>query len=243
MGKASSAKKIAKAARVGAASGPNERRSFGFPALVVLIVVLGLTLVVVTRATRDVQASPTLQDHWHNAYVVYDCRSDDFLPAFQSQLDPTGIGSHADGLVHIHPFTASVTGRQAQLVEFLDPMGATLTDDTLTLPGGETLSEEGAVCGGEPAILQVVRWDSALAGADVGDPIDTITEDLSSFRFLENTQSFTIALAPEGATIPPPPSVDQLAPVSGQNRDVGVDQPNTSAVPGPQDFGTGTGGG
>ncbi len=243
MGKASSAKKIAKAARVGAASGPNERRSFGFPALIVMIVILGLGLVVLARTTRDTQASPTLQDHWHNAYGVYDCRSETFLPAFQSQLDPTGIGSHADGLVHIHPFTASVTGKKAQLVEFLNAMGATLTDDTLTLPGGETLSEEGTVCGGEPAVLQIVRWDSAVSPGEFGDPIDVITEDLSSFRFLANVQSFTIALAPEGATIPLPPTVDQLASVSGQSREVDVDPPNTSAVPGPQDFGTGTGGG
>ena len=68
MGKASSAKKIARAERVGATSGPSERRAIGYPSAVALVIVLGLALVVFARATRDAEASPTLQDHWHAAY-------------------------------------------------------------------------------------------------------------------------------------------------------------------------------
>ena len=45
MGKASSAKKVARAARVGSASGPNERRQFGFSAVVIVLVVLVVALV------------------------------------------------------------------------------------------------------------------------------------------------------------------------------------------------------
>ena len=46
MGKASSAKKIARAERAGATSGPRERRDLGFPSAVALIIVLGLGLVI-----------------------------------------------------------------------------------------------------------------------------------------------------------------------------------------------------
>ncbi|MEM7285333.1 MAG: hypothetical protein AAF480_03195 [Actinomycetota bacterium] len=239
MGKASSAKKVARAARVGASSGPTERRQLGFPALVVIVIVLGLALVAFARTTRDAQAAPTLQDHWHSAYGVYDCRTDSFLPDFQSERDPDGIHSHQDGLIHIHPFTAGVTGREAKLSVFLTNMGASLTDSELTLPGNETLAE-GVECDGEEAILQVVRWSNVIANST---PSEIITEDLDQTRFLEDGEGFVIALAPEGADIPLPQSLDQLAAVTGQSRDEGVEPPNTTAIPGPQDFGTQDGGG
>ncbi len=234
MGKASSAKKIARAARVGASSGPTERRQLGFPALVVAIVIAGLALVAFARESRDAQAQPTLQDHWHSAYSIWDCRTESFLPPFQSQRDPNGIHSHQDSLVHVHPFTASVTGREAQFDVFLENMGASLTDSELTLPGGETLTE-GVECNGEEAILQIVRWDQALTD---GQPVEVITEDLADTRFFKDGEGFVIALAPEGADIPAPNSLDQLAAVLGQSRDEGIEPPNTTAIPGPQDFGT-----
>jgi len=232
MGKASSAKKVARAARVGATSGPTERRQLGFPALVTLIIVLGLALVVFARTSRDAQASPTLQDHWHNAYGIWDCTSESFLADFQSQSDPDGIHSHQDGLIHIHPFTASVTGKEAKLDVFLRNMGAELDDDTLALPGGETLTE-GVECGGEPAVLQVVRFGDVLNSTEA---TEVRTEGLSDTRFLGDAQGIVIALAPEGADIPPPATLDQLAAVLGQSRDEGVEPPNTTAIPGPQDF-------
>lgn len=236
MGKASSAKKVARAARVGASSGPTERRQLGFPALVGLVIVLGLALVAFARTTRDAQAAPTLQDHWHSAYGVYDCRTDSFLDIFESERDPDGIHSHQDGIIHIHPFTASVTGREAQMHVFLTNMGASLTDSEMTLPGNETLTE-GVDCGGEEAILQVVRWTDAFAA---GGPTEVITENLDETRFLKDGEAFVIALAPEGAEIPLPPSLSQLEAVAGLSRDEGVEPPNTTAIPGPQDFGTST---
>ena len=127
MGKASSQKKIARAARAGAATGPSERREIGFPALVGIIIVLGLGLVVWARTTRDAQPEPTLQDHWHSAYGIYDCASDSFLAQFQSEFDPEGIHSHQDGLIHIHPFSDGVTGKKAVMGVFLDAMGASLS--------------------------------------------------------------------------------------------------------------------
>lgn len=234
MGKASSAKKVARAARVGATSGPNERRQLGFPALVIMIVVLGFLLVAFSRSTRDAQPAPTLQDHWHNSYGVYDCQTDSFLEPFQSERDPDGIHSHQDGLIHIHPFTAAVTGKEAQLHIFLTNMGATLTDSELTLPGGETLSE-GVQCDGQEAVLQVVRWDDAFAEGIA--PSEIRVDDLDSFRFLADGQAVVIALAPLGADIPMPETA-ALADHGDETRDEDIDGRNTTAIPGPQDFGT-----
>ena len=235
MGKASSAKKVARAARVGASSGPSDRRQLGFPAIVLVLVLLGVGLVVLARSTRDAQASPTLQDHWHNAYGVYNCTTDSFLPPFVSEADPDGIHSHQDSVIHIHPFTASVTGKEAKLSVFLAAMGATLTDSELDLPGSEVLAE-GVRCDGQDAVLQVARFADPLAG---GSAVEIRTEDLDDIRFLGDRQGLVIALAPLGAEIPPPPDValDSLAGVLGQNRDDLSDRTDDSVVPGPQDFG------
>ncbi len=234
MAKDSSSKKVARAARAGATGSARESRELAFPLLVAAIIVLGIASVAIARTTRDAQAQPTLQDHWHNPYGVWDCTDDAFLDPFLSEFDPVGIHSHQDGLIHVHPFTASVTGREAKMSVFMDAMGAVITDDALTLPGGEVL-EEGVECNGEPAILQIVRWDDAF---NPGDPSEIVTEDLADFPFLDDAQAITIALAPEGADIPLPETLDTLASVYGQGRDEGIEPPNQVDVPGPQDFGT-----
>lgn len=246
MGKASSAKKIAKAAKAGATSGPSDSRQLGFPALVIAIIVVGLGLVVFARGTRDAQASPTLQDHWHSAYAVYDCESDAVLPPFQSDFDPDGIHSHRDSLIHIHPFTSAVTGKDAVMEVFLTSMGASISQDAIELPGGELL-EAGVECGGEASVIQILRWNDSR---ELGDPDEVITEDLDGVRFLGEGEAFTIARAPLGWDIPTPTdeALSNLAAVRGQPREEGLTRDediaprNVTDVPGPQDFGTSTDG-
>ena len=233
MGKASSAKKIARAEKAVSSSGPTERRQLGYPSVVALVIVLGLALVVFARATRDAEASPTLQDHWHAAYGVWDCVTESFLTPFQSEYDPEGIHSHQDGLIHIHPFTSSVTGKEARMGVFLNAMGASLSNSVLELPGGATL-ESGVTCNGEEAIMQVIRWENAFIG---GEPTNIFTENLEDVRFLNDREAYTIARAPIGADIPLPTSINNLEGVLGGRTGPGIDPPNTTNVPGPQDFG------
>ena len=126
--------------------------------------------------------------------------------------------------------------RSATLLNvFLTNMGASLTDTELTLPGSEALVE-GVVCEGEEAVLRVIRWNDAFGD---GPPDEIRTEDLDETRFLGDGQAIVIAFAPADAEIPRPESLDQLAAVLGQSRDEGIDGRNTTAIPGPQDFGTG----
>ena len=234
MGKASSAKKVARAARAGATTGPSERREIGFPALVAAIIVVGLVLVVWARTTRDAQPEPTLQDHWHSAYGVYDCVSGSFLPQFESEFDPEGIHSHGDSLIHIHPFSDGVTGKKAVLGVFMDAMGAAFTGDGIELPGDQLLAT-GVECDGEPAVIQVARWTNGIVAE--GEPDEIILEDFDDIRFLANGEAFTIARAPIGANIPVPLSLDALAATVGLSRGEGVEPPNRDTPPGPQDFG------
>lgn len=234
MGKASSAKKIARAARAGATTGPSERREIGFPTLVAAIIIVGLGLVVWARTTRDVQPQPTLQDHWHSAYGIYDCTSDSFLSPFQSQFDPEGIHSHQDSLIHIHPFSDAVTGKKATFQIFMDAMGAEFTDDGIELPGDQML-QTGVECDGEPAVIQIARWTNGIIAE--GAPDEIITENFGDIRFLANGEAFTIARAPIGADIPAPEAINQLSEVLGLGRGEGIEPPNRDSPPGPQDFG------
>lgn len=211
MGKASSSKKVARAARAGQSTGPSERRELGFPIAIAAIVIIGVLLVAWARTQRESEA-PTLRDHWHSAYGVYVCTDGEFLPPFTSENDPDGIHSHQDGLIHIHPFGSSVTGEDAQMDVFLEAMLVSLDDDQMILADGTVLAESDTTCDGEAAVWQVARWSSAL---DVsGEPDEIITEDLAAIRFDADGEAFTIALIPDGAEIPPPPTAEEVSDAS-----------------------------
>jgi len=77
MGKASSAKKVARAARAGGNRRSGQRRALGFPAAVVFVIVVGLVLVVFARARRDADAFPRANaDHIHSTIDIYTCVPD-----------------------------------------------------------------------------------------------------------------------------------------------------------------------
>src|SRR5438270_13189356 len=77
MGKASSAKKVARAARAGGNRRSGQRRPLGFPAAVVSVLIVGLVLVVFARARRDADAFPRANsDHVHSTIDIYTCVAD-----------------------------------------------------------------------------------------------------------------------------------------------------------------------
>ncbi|MDZ7675252.1 MAG: hypothetical protein U5K30_09315 [Acidimicrobiales bacterium] len=230
MGKASSNKKVARAARAGGgrARAAGER-NFLFPAALALVVVLGMVLVVYARDQRMAEAveSPQVGDHWHSAYGFYTC--DSFEPSLPEFVAPQNGGNHThgDGLVHIHPFATSRAGENATLGNWMADAGAVLgsggdlSADTLGIPGGETYIEGEDSCEGVEGdpIVQVAVWDVAQNALDGDDPTRVVTEGFGDIRFEDDGQVFTIAFAPEGADIPPPES---LAGLADTNSDLGV---------------------
>jgi hypothetical protein len=190
---------------------PNQQRSWFLP-VVVLIVTVGLAGVALLAMTREpsdpADALPRVGDHWHLAYGVYDC--DGYVPPSTQQTDPLGIHSHADGLIHVHPYRAQAAGSRAQMGLFIDAIGARLSDDRYVPgpgePEGRELSEaEG--CNGEPAELVLAFWPDATQDTEP----EIIRENLSSFRFDTDSAAVAIALLPEGTTnIPRPPFLTQL---------------------------------
>lgn len=220
MGKASSAKKVARVARAGGSGKTTKRRNnLLFPVSIGLIVVLGVALVVFARTSQNqAAASPPVanQDHWHAAYGVRLC-GQGFAAPIQVQDDPVGIHTHGDGIIHIHPFTNAASGDNATLGEFIDAAGVTIDDDQIDLGGDLSVKEGDDTCGArdKPGIVQVAYWENARE-ADTTDP-EIITENIRDIRFKNDSAAYTIAFAPEGATIPPPPTIPGLDNLSDVN--------------------------
>lgn len=212
MGKASSAKKVARAARAGGSSRSGRRRNIGFPIAIGLVLSLGVTLVLVARSDQVASAQPVANvDHWHAAYGLYGC--DAFLPPITDTTDTVGIHTHGDGVIHIHPFVSGSAGANAKLGVFLDTIGMTVSTDELAIPGGDTF-KKGDDCNGTPGIIQVAYWASASDAAAGQDPTEIITSDFNNIRFRGDREAFTIAFAPAGTKLPPPesiPTLDQLS--------------------------------
>lgn len=174
------------------------------------VIVLGTALVAFAWDARDVGAlSPTFQDHWHIPVGIYNCTTESFLDDLADPgLDPVGIHTHGDGVIHVHPFSSAATGRDAQLELFLDATRTEIINDERMTFSDQPALEEGVQCDGEDAILQVARFAPGET-----TPSEVITEDLNDFRFSQDQEGVVIALAPLGADIPPPPqaSVDAAA--------------------------------
>lgn len=242
MGKASSSKKIARAARAGGRVSGVRQRNLLFPGAIGAIILAGSALVVVARADHQDDAEnipPQLGDHWHSAYGFYIC--DEFVPAAGEFESPVGIHTHnnpatgeGDGVIHIHPSSSGGAGENATLGVFLEEAGIELTDDELTI-GEDTWENHETECGDDTGELVVVRWKEAQTTDQ--DP-SLIYNGFDDLRFRENGEAYTIAFVPEDETdIPQPPSAAQLAELGA------LDDPNASTTTVPGETTTTAGGG
>jgi hypothetical protein len=209
MGKASSSKKVARAARAGGRSSGNKQRNLLFPGVIGVIVLLGTGLIAYAaneRKSEDDIAPVVNEDHWHAAFGVYVC--DEFQPALPEFESPIGIHTHADGVIHIHPFSSGGAGENATLGAFLDGAGIDLSNDELTI-GEDSWGEGDAKCGDEDVEIVVAQWKDVQ---DTEDKPALIRRDFDDVRFREDGEGYTVAIVPEGTTdIPKPDSAAQLA--------------------------------
>ena len=218
MGKASSAKKVARAARAGGSRRPGQRRQLGFPLLIASVVIIGVSLILVARTSRDATAAPVSQanpdsDHWHAALGVYQCDRWIFdgspeggafftdMPQADGSTDPQGIHTHEDGVIHIHPFLDSAGGRNARMRIFFDDIGLEISDSKVTFPDGTVWDEAETTCtvDGEevPGQIVLARWNDAQDAADGERPSEIITEDFGDMRFRNDREYYTLAYLPE----------------------------------------------
>ena len=221
VGKASSSKKVQRAAKAAASSrGASESRELGFPLVVGVVILLGIGLVFLARENREPPSPPRIGDHWHAAYTIYDCGVE--VPYFQSVLDPDGIHSHQDSLIHIHPFNSSATGADATMGVLLEAMQASVTREAITTTEAGVLAAADG-CDGEPSVIKVARYqvDPAVVLQAVYD------DDFESIAFLQDREAFSIARVPVGED-PPPPSPQSLAQLDAST---GSDLISTDTVP------------
>ncbi len=153
-----------------------------------------------------VQASggkaPLVGDHWHMAWGVYVC--DKFVPLPEpTGNDPVGVHTHGDGLIHIHPFKEAAAGKNAIMARFFETENLKVGNNGIKL--GTTTYFGGKDCGGKKTKLSVFRWKSRASKSP-----EVVTGDASKIALVEQ-QMIVFALVPEGATVPAPPSKDELA--------------------------------
>ena len=203
MGRASSSKKVARAASTGGGRTARGARPVVWYAAIAVVVLLGVSGIVFSRAERREElalgADPSSPvpgiDHWHNAYGFFLC--DEFSAPVADVSG--GIHTHNDGLIHIEPLTRREGGRNSTLERFLDAAGIEVTDTSIEVPGRDAFVEGETKCDGKDGVVQLQVND---------DP--PITTGIATRKFVEG-DVLTIAFAPEGASIPKPPSEASLA--------------------------------
>lgn len=214
MGKSSSAKKVARAARAGGATSQGKKRNLLFPISIAAVVVVGVLVVGLARGSNSKAAAeaPQVTDHFHAAYGIYVC--DKFLePLTDPGGDTLGIHTHGDGIVHIHPFGGAAAGKNATMETWGKTDGLTFSKNGFTVNG--TTYDNGFDCNGQPATVKLYAWNADDTSAA---PQIVSTGDIGSFRFKTDRLAITLAVVPEGTDVPPPtsiPTLDNLSDVAG----------------------------
>lgn len=230
MGKASSAKKVARAAGLGGGRAYGQRPAWNYYFAVLVLVVLGVAGVYNSREYHEnkvnaagntapkVGQSPA----WLEGYAVDACGK--LLPPVKASKDPFGIYTTGDGIIRISPTAKSAAGHNATLAKFASAVGMTLNAGQLQVPGGHPYVN-GDTCEGKPGHVYVMTWPSPQAPASDGvlqtkkevnqanGYEDTCDPDCDSGVLLENDQLVTIAFLPAPAkghslqVLKPPASV------------------------------------
>ena len=203
MGKASSSKKVARAAR--AAGRPGARKNYTWPALISIVVVLGVFGVILSRGNTDSASAgpPVITDHWHEAYGIYLCGS--WASNLPAQVH-SGIHTHGDGLIHVEPTTHQETGKNANVGKFVKDFGQGLviSQSEIHLPNGTKAYKDGGDCGAKRADVSIWFWKN------VSDKKPKLLTGSLSSMHIENNSAIVFAFLPKGQTPPLPPSVANL---------------------------------
>jgi len=218
MGKASSTKKVARAARTGGKQ-TSQKRSLGFPVMLAGVVVLGIALVAFAAITnRDVSANTdrpraqgqgTPSDHWHDAFGIDICGQIQ-APVTDRANDVEGIHTHGDGVIHIHPFGLKSSGPRATLGRFFDDTGLKVTSAGIKMPDGKVYKSGQTTCNGAPGTVTMAHWkDAQTAGSKPPDRF--YTSGFADIKLTEDGGAFTVAFLPKGAVPQPPTSAAKLA--------------------------------
>jgi hypothetical protein len=179
--------------------------STGFVVLIAAIFVVGVALIALAKNNNSSSKSAKgpgakLGDHWHAAIGINFCGT---WQANLPQYEPTpntGVHSHGDGFMHLHPFSAAGAGRNANVGLFYRQAGDKVSATEIKY--GKQTYKNGDVCDNLGKKPGLVRW-SVNGQERTGNPADYAPND---------RDVIALAFVPKDADIGTPPVA-----VSGSN--------------------------
>lgn len=135
---------------------------------------------------RGATGAPRIGDHWHAPYQMLICgKRQPNIP----EVEPEGVGTHADGVIHLHPFTPAGEGSGARLVTMFDRMGGKLGKTEIRIPYAKKTFKNGDTCDdGTEGVLQVFVN---------GEPLESLNRYIP-----QDGDRIRIVFGPEGAEQP-----------------------------------------
>ena len=209
MGKASSSKKVARAAGTGGGRTNRSSTPWTFVGLLALIVVVGVALTFTSRnraqneknalTTSNASVAPTIGGTpWNEGFAVDICGR--FQPPIKVASDVEGLTTDGNGVIHIAPKIKSAAGRNATLGELAKSLGITVSASQIKLRGSKTYVN-GEDCSGRPAKVYIKQYPY------VGATGTLLTDDPGTVPLVDQSL-LTVAFVPSAdkSKIPAPPS-------------------------------------
>ena len=171
------------------------RNSMGFTTAIVAIVVLGVAGIALSRGSGEDSADAPgvkIGDHWHSAVGVNLCGT--WQPNIPPYEAATGIHSHGDGLIHLHPYSSAGAGKNAKVGLYFKQADDKISATELDV-GGQKF-ENGDICENLDNKPGEVRW-SVNGVEQAGNPADYVPND---------RDVVAIAFLPKDVEIGTPPS-------------------------------------
>jgi hypothetical protein len=215
--------------------------SRGWMISTIAIAVVGTLLVVLSYNDRQEEsAAPPIanKDHWHAYLGVNLCGTwQPAVPQFEGRdgsMSPNpqaGIHSHADYLIHDHPFASDESGKKATLGRYLGYAQSEVSSDSIKLWPNWVANadyQNGDKCkdSGKPGVLQ---WKVGKLGepwptkAETGDPSD---------HQIRNGEIIALYFLPKGSPLEQPPGSDDalhnIEDLGGQSAIPGVSTSSTT---------------
>lgn len=145
-----------------------------------------------TPGASPLNGAPRIGDHWHASYTFFACgEKQPNAPAFEDG----GIGTHGDGIMHIHPFIPAEEGSGASMAKWFEYGGGLLTEDTVRLPGQARTWQNGDECpAGTPDAGAEGRVRVAVNGGALDDWREYIPRDGDRIQTMFGPQDSLVQL-------------------------------------------------
>ncbi len=209
MGRASSSKKVARAAGTGGGRTAGANRPWGYIGVIALVAIVGVALTVTSRSRYQHQLSAATASAasvaplvggppWHEGYLVDICGHDQ--KAVVSMSNAYGYTTTGDGVVRIAPKTKAVAGKNATLGVLAKAVGIQLSLSSIQLPGAQRYTNGGNNCGALAGRLYVKQYayPGAVGTLSSTDPtnIALVDDALVTLAFVPPSQKGSIPAPP-----------------------------------------------